>query len=61
MDGRYKDQFRVLEAPGHTILAMAGIHGQVLAMDKASGTVIAMNGGYHKLKRHAWQRCFSKK
>ncbi|MGF1786369.1 beta-lactamase family protein [Photobacterium swingsii] len=46
MNGWYKDQFRVLEVSGHTILAMVGIHGQVVAMDKASGTVIAMNGGY---------------
>ncbi len=47
-NGWYKDQFRVLEIPGHTILAMVGIHGQVVAMDKDSGTVIAMNGGYPK-------------
>lgn len=45
-EGWYKDQFRILKVPGHTILAMVGIHGQVVAMDKESGTVIAMNGGY---------------
>ncbi|WP_041421575.1 serine hydrolase domain-containing protein [Shewanella sediminis] len=45
-DGWYKDQFRLLNVGGYSILAMVGIHGQVVAMDKASGTVIAMNGGY---------------
>lgn len=45
-DAWYKDQFRVLNIEGHKILAMAGIHGQILAVDKDSGVVIAMNGGY---------------
>lgn len=45
-DGWYIDQFRVLNIGEHKILAMVGIHGQVVAMDKASGVVIAMNGGY---------------
>lgn len=45
-DGWYKDQFRVLNINQHKILAMIGIHGQILAMDKATGVVIAMNGGY---------------
>ncbi|RJG42668.1 serine hydrolase domain-containing protein [Motilimonas pumila] len=45
-DGWYIDQFRVLNVADHQILAMVGIHGQVVAMDKASGVVIAMNGGY---------------
>jgi len=45
-DAWYKDQYRVLNIDGHTILAMVGIHGQVLAIDKKSGVIIAMNGGY---------------
>lgn len=45
-DGWYKDQYRILNIQGHKILAMVGIHGQVLAMEKKSGVVIAMNGGY---------------
>jgi len=45
-DGWYKDQFRILDIPGRTILAMVGIHGQVVAMDMKSNTVVAMNGGY---------------
>lgn len=45
-DGWYKDQFRVSNIKGHKVLAMVGIHGQVLAMEKESGVVIAMNGGY---------------
>ncbi|GIU53176.1 serine hydrolase [Shewanella sp. KT0246] len=45
-DGWYKDQFRVLNIGEHKILAMVGIHGQVLAMDFDTDTVIAMNGGY---------------
>ncbi|SON48268.1 conserved exported protein of unknown function [Vibrio tapetis subsp. tapetis] len=45
-DGWYKDQFRVLQIPGRKIIAMVGIHGQVVAMDKETGTVVAMNGGY---------------
>ena len=45
-DGWYKDQYRVFNINGHKILVMAGIHGQVLAMEKKSGVVIAMNGGY---------------
>ncbi|WP_394205698.1 serine hydrolase domain-containing protein [Shewanella waksmanii] len=44
--GYYKDQFRVLNIGKHRILAMVGIHGQVVAMDFDSQTVIAMNGGY---------------
>ena len=45
-DGWYKDQYRILNIQGHKILAMVGIHGQILAMEKKSGVVIAMNGGY---------------
>ncbi|CAG23811.1 serine hydrolase domain-containing protein [Photobacterium profundum] len=45
-DGWYKDQFRLLNVGGHNILAMVGIHGQVVAMHKETGIVIAMNGGY---------------
>ncbi|WP_394388909.1 serine hydrolase domain-containing protein [Shewanella woodyi] len=45
-DGWYKDQFRLLNVDGHEILAMVGIHGQVVAMERSTGTVIAMNGGY---------------
>jgi hypothetical protein len=45
-DGWYKDQYRVFNINGHKILVMVGIHGQVLAMEKKSGVVIAMNGGY---------------
>ncbi len=45
-DGWYKDQFRVININGHKVLYMVGIHGQVLAMEKSSGVVIAMNGGY---------------
>lgn len=45
-NGWYKDQFRILMINDHIILCMVGIHGQVLAMDKATDTVIAMNGGY---------------
>ncbi|MCG8580005.1 MAG: beta-lactamase family protein [Bacteroidales bacterium] len=42
----YKDQFRVLNVSGHTVLCMVGIHGQVLAIDKDKNVVITMNGGY---------------
>lgn len=45
-DGWYKDQMRILNIKGHEILAFVGIHGQVLAMERSSGTLIAMNGGY---------------
>lgn len=45
-DGWYKDQYRVFTIDGHKILVMIGIHGQVMAMEKKSGVVIAMNGGY---------------
>ncbi|WP_028865202.1 serine hydrolase domain-containing protein [Psychromonas aquimarina] len=45
-DGWYKDQFRVINIDGHKVLYMVGIHGQILAMEKSSGVVIAMNGGY---------------
>ncbi|TAJ04425.1 class C beta-lactamase-related serine hydrolase [Marinilabiliaceae bacterium JC017] len=45
-NGWYKDQFRVLNIKGQSILCMVGIHGQVLAMNKTTNTVIAMNGGY---------------
>jgi len=45
-NGWYKDQYRVLNIQGHKILVMVGIHGQILAMEKSSGVVIAMNGGY---------------
>ncbi|WP_318440567.1 serine hydrolase domain-containing protein [Photobacterium leiognathi] len=45
-EGWYKDQFRVLKVDGRTMLAMTGIHGQAVIMDKKTGAVIAMNGGY---------------
>ncbi|WP_375748692.1 serine hydrolase domain-containing protein [Vibrio sp. HN007] len=45
-EGWYKDQFRVLNIGERTIMAMVGIHGQVVAMDHETGTVVAMNGGY---------------
>lgn len=45
-DGWYKDQFRVFNIKGHKFLVMVGIHGQVVAVEKNSGVVIAMNGGY---------------
>lgn len=45
-DGWYKNQYRVFNIKGHKILVMVGIHGQVLAVEKNSGVVIAMNGGY---------------
>ncbi|GIU24430.1 serine hydrolase [Shewanella sp. MBTL60-007] len=45
-DGWYKDQFRLLKIENREILAMVGIHGQIVAMDRDSGAVIAMNGGY---------------
>ncbi|WP_104403124.1 serine hydrolase domain-containing protein [Vibrio penaeicida] len=45
-DAWYKDQYRVLNLGEHKVLVMIGIHGQVLAMEKDTGTVIAMNGGY---------------
>ncbi|MDJ0879822.1 MAG: serine hydrolase [Halieaceae bacterium] len=44
--GYYKDQFRVLEVGEHRILAMIGVNGQVCAMHKETGTVIALNGAY---------------
>ncbi len=45
-DGWYKDQYRILNIEGHKLLFMVGIHGQILAMERNSGVVIAMNGGY---------------
>ncbi|NKF49135.1 serine hydrolase [Shewanella sp. WXL01] len=45
-DAWYKDQYRVLNIKDHKLLVMIGIHGQVLAIDKASGVIVAMNGGY---------------
>lgn len=45
-EGWYKDQFRSLNINGRQIMAMVGIHGQVVAMDHKTGTVVAMNGGY---------------
>ncbi|GIU36318.1 beta-lactamase family protein [Shewanella schlegeliana] len=49
--GWYQDQFRVLHianGKGETykVLAMVGIHGQILALDLESQTVIAMNSGF---------------
>ena len=49
--GWYQDQFRVLYLPNsqgktYKVLAMVGIHGQILAMDLESQTVIAMNSGF---------------
>lgn len=45
-DGWYKDQIRILNIKGHTMMVFVGIHGQVLVMERETGTVIAMNGGY---------------
>ncbi|WP_096086207.1 serine hydrolase domain-containing protein [Agaribacterium haliotis] len=45
-DAWYKDQYRVLNIEGHSLLVMIGIHGQVLAIDKESEVIIALNGGY---------------
>ncbi|MGK7926416.1 MAG: serine hydrolase domain-containing protein [Spirulina sp.] len=45
-DGWYKDQIRVLNIKGHKIVVFVGIHGQILALEKDTDTVIAMNGGY---------------
>ncbi len=45
-DGWYKDQIRVLNIGGHQFMAFVGIHGQVLVLEKATDTAIAMNGGY---------------
>ncbi|ABZ75839.1 beta-lactamase [Shewanella halifaxensis HAW-EB4] len=49
--GWYQDQFRVLHITNgkgktYKFLAMVGIHGQILAMDLESQTVIAMNSGF---------------
>ncbi|MCG9729132.1 beta-lactamase family protein [Shewanella sp. Isolate13] len=49
--GWYQDQFRVLYLPNsqgktYKVLAMVGIHGQILVMDLESQTVIAMNSGF---------------
>lgn len=45
-NGWYKDQIRILQVEGHTIMAFVGIHGQILVVEPESETVIAMNGGY---------------
>lgn len=45
-DAWYQDQFRLFNVKGHTMLIMVGIHGQLLIMDKATNTAIAMHGGY---------------
>lgn len=45
-DGWYKDQIRILNIKGHKMMVFIGIHGQVLVMEKETGTIIAMNGGY---------------
>ncbi len=45
-DAWYKDQFRVMSIKGRKMLAMVGIHGQSVIMDKDSGTVIATAGSY---------------
>ncbi len=44
--GWYKDQFRFLTIGEHELLAMVGINGQTMVIDKKTKTVIAMNGGY---------------
>ncbi|MCG8687430.1 MAG: beta-lactamase family protein [Desulfobacterales bacterium] len=51
-DGWYKDQIRILDIKGHRIMVFIGIHGQVLVMEKATGIVIAMNGGYPQTETH---------
>lgn len=53
--GWYQDQFRTLYLPSHTgetykVLAMVGIHGQVLIMEPESQTVIAMNSGFAEMQ-----------
>ena len=45
-DGWYKDQIRVLNIKGHRFMVFVGIHGQILVIEPASDTVIAMHGGY---------------
>jgi CubicO group peptidase (beta-lactamase class C family) len=45
-DGWYMNQFRVLHVGEYKVMAMIGIHGQVMVADLESNTVIAMNGGY---------------
>lgn len=45
-DGWYKDQIRILKIKGHEMMVFIGIHGQTLVMERSTGTVIAMNGGY---------------
>ncbi len=51
-NGWYKDQIRVLDIKGHRIMVFIGIHGQSLIMEKDTGIVIAMNGGYPQTETH---------
>ncbi|EAS43076.1 hypothetical protein C9J48_13365 [Photobacterium profundum] len=45
-DGWYMNQFRILYVGDYKVMAMVGIHGQIMVADLESNTVIAMNGGY---------------
>jgi len=46
-EGHYKDQFRVLNLGGDQWLVAVGVHGQIIAVNQASKTVIAMFGNYN--------------
>ncbi|WP_104046445.1 serine hydrolase domain-containing protein [Vibrio jasicida] len=45
-DGFYKDQFRVLNLGGKEWLTAIGVHGQIIAVEKDSKTVITMFSNY---------------
>ncbi len=46
-EGHYKDQFRVLNLGGDQWLIAVGVHGQIVAVNQATKTVIAMFGNYN--------------
>ncbi len=46
-DGWYLDQFRVLNLGGERWLVAVGVHGQIIAVNQESKTVIAMFGNYN--------------
>ncbi len=46
-DGWYIDQFRVLNLGGEQWLIAVGVHGQIIAVNQESKTVIAMFGNYN--------------
>ncbi|MCW7554178.1 beta-lactamase family protein [Endozoicomonas gorgoniicola] len=46
-DGFYKDQFRILNLDGKPWMVGIGVHGQILAVEKESKTVVAMFGNYN--------------